>query len=116
MRNQKSANAGLFLKELASRRATLPRLLQANLGNQFANADALNRSPAFAASAPALEENKIEQLAALPHARRSSLLQLQFREMLARFLFNVGVQAIAVRIHGDDRHEIVDSQMPHRFG
>ena len=67
---QKMANAGLFLKELASRGSTLPRLLQANLGNQFANADAVNRLAAFAASAPALEENKIEQIAALPLGSR----------------------------------------------
>jgi hypothetical protein len=67
---QKTANAGLFLKELASRGSALPRLLQANLGNQVANADALNRLETFAASAPALEENKIEQIAALPLGSR----------------------------------------------
>jgi len=67
---QKTANAGLFLKELASRGSSLPRLLQANLGNQFANADALNRLAAFAASAPPLEEGKIEQIAALPLGSR----------------------------------------------
>lgn len=67
---QKTANAGLFLKELASRGSALPRLLQANLGNQFANAEALNRLATFAASAPALEENKIEQIAALPLGSR----------------------------------------------
>jgi hypothetical protein len=67
---QKTANAGLFLKELASRGSALPRVLQANLGNQVANADALNRLETFAASAPALEENKIEQIAALPLGSR----------------------------------------------
>jgi hypothetical protein len=67
---QKMANAGLFLKEIASRGTALPRLLQANLGNQFANAEALGRLSAFAASAPALEENKIEQIAALPLGSR----------------------------------------------
>jgi hypothetical protein len=67
---QKTANAGLFLKELASRGSALPRLLQANLGNQFANADAVSRLATFAASAPALEENKIEQIAALPLGSR----------------------------------------------
>jgi hypothetical protein len=55
---------------MASRGAALPRLLQANLGNQFANADALSRLAAFAASAPALDENKIEQIAALPLGSR----------------------------------------------
>jgi hypothetical protein len=67
---QKTANAGLFLKEMASRGSALPRLLQANLGNQFANAEAVNRLATFAASAPALEENKIEQIAALPLGSR----------------------------------------------
>ncbi len=67
---QKTANAGLFLKELASRGTALPRLLQANLGNQLANTDALQRLAAFAQSAPALEENKIEQIAALPLGSR----------------------------------------------
>ncbi len=67
---QKTANAGLFLKELASRGSALPRLLQANLGNQLANADAVNRLATFAASAPALEEGKIEQIAALPLGSR----------------------------------------------
>jgi len=67
---QKTANAGLFLKEMASRGSALPRLLQANLGNQFANTDALKRLEAFAAAAPALDENKIEQIAALPLGSR----------------------------------------------
>jgi hypothetical protein len=67
---QKTTNAGLFLKELASRGSALPRLLQANLGNQFANVDALKRLEAFAATAPALEESKIEQIAALPLGSR----------------------------------------------
>lgn len=67
---QKTANAGLFLKELAGRGSALPRLLQANLGNQFANADALKRLAAFTATAPALDENKIEQIAALPLGSR----------------------------------------------
>jgi hypothetical protein len=67
---QKTANAGLFLKELASRGSALPRLLQANLGNQLANTDAVLRLATFAASAPALDENKIEQIAALPLGSR----------------------------------------------
>jgi hypothetical protein len=67
---QKTANAGLFLKEMASRGSALPRLLQANLGNQLANAEAVSRLATFAASAPALEENKIEQIAALPLGSR----------------------------------------------
>ena len=67
---QKTANAGLFLKALASRISALPKLLAANIGNQVANADALARLAEFAASAPALEEEKLEQIAALPLGSR----------------------------------------------
>jgi hypothetical protein len=67
---QKTANAGLFLKELASRGSALPRFLQANLGNQLANVEALTRLSAFTAAAPALEEDKIDQIAALPLGSR----------------------------------------------
>jgi hypothetical protein len=70
---QKTANAGLFLKALASRGPSLPRLLAANLGNQVANPDALHRLAEFAASAPELDENKIEQIAALPLGSRVKL-------------------------------------------
>lgn len=70
---QKTAGAGLFLKALASHRPMLPRLLAANLGNQVANREALSRLSEFAASAPALEEDKIEQIAALPLGSRVKL-------------------------------------------
>src|SRR6266853_935001 len=70
---QNTANAGLFLKSLAGRSSVLPRLLQANLGDQVANSQALARLAEFAASAPALEENKIEQIAALPLGSRVKL-------------------------------------------
>lgn len=67
---QKMANAGLFLKALAARGSALPRLLQANLGNQVANADALSRLAEFATAAPELDEQKLEQIAALPLGSR----------------------------------------------
>ncbi|HLW76871.1 MAG TPA: M48 family metalloprotease [Bryobacteraceae bacterium] len=70
---QKMANAGLFLKALASHSQALPRLLQANLGNQVANADALARLAEFTAAAPALDEAKLEQIAALPLGSRVKL-------------------------------------------
>ena len=37
-------------------------------------------------------------------------------EMLARFLLDVLVQAVAVRVHRDDGRKIFDRQVPHRFG
>jgi hypothetical protein len=70
---QTTGNAGLFLKALGSRAEALPRLLNANVGNQVANKDALARLSEFAASAPALEEDKIEQIAALPLGSRIRL-------------------------------------------
>jgi hypothetical protein len=69
----KTANAGLFLKALASRATALPRLLQSNLGNQVANLDALKRLADFVQSAPALDEDKLEQIAALPLGSRVKL-------------------------------------------
>jgi len=71
---QNTANAGLFLKALQSRIEALPRLLQANLGNQVANPEALARLQEFAAKAPALEENKLEQITALPLGSRVKVL------------------------------------------
>jgi capsular polysaccharide biosynthesis protein len=70
---QKVANAGLFLKALASRGSALPRLLQANLGNHVANAEALGRLSEFSAVAPVLEEDRLDQIAALPLGSRVKL-------------------------------------------
>ena len=67
---KKMANAGLFLKALAARGSELPRLLHANLGNQVANAEALSRLAEFATAAPALDDQKLEQIAALPLGSR----------------------------------------------
>lgn len=70
---QATGSAGLFLKALASRTAVLPRLLAANLGNQLANPHALHRLAEFMTSAPDLEEDKLEQVAALPLGSRIKL-------------------------------------------
>ncbi len=69
----KTANAGLFLKALSGRITALPRLLQANLGDQVANADSLARLTEFAASAPAADPGNLEQIAALPLGSRVKL-------------------------------------------
>ncbi len=69
----KLGNAGLFLKALASRMPNLPSLVQANLGNQFANASNMARLEDLVKKAPPLEENKIEQIAALPLGSRIKL-------------------------------------------
>lgn len=70
---QKVANAGLFLKALASRTTALPKLLAANIGNQVANASSLTRLAEFTTAAPALDEEKLEQIAALPLGSRIKL-------------------------------------------
>src|SRR4029078_4292601 len=36
-------------------------------------------------------------------------------EMLARGLFDILVQAVAVRVHRDDRREVLDLEVPHLF-
>jgi hypothetical protein len=70
---QKTGNAGLFLNALRSRGSTLPRLLAATIGNQVADTEALNRLEEFTASAPELQEDKLEQIAALPLGSRVKL-------------------------------------------
>jgi hypothetical protein len=68
-----TSNAGLFLKALAMRAAALSHLLHANLGDQIADPQALGRLRQFADAAPALEDNKLEQIAALPLGSRIRL-------------------------------------------
>ena len=67
------ANAGLFLKALAARRSAMPRLLRASLGDQVADTAALARFASFAATAPTLEPEKLDQIAALPLGSRIKL-------------------------------------------
>lgn len=67
---KKLANAGLFLKALNNRSPHLPKLIQANLGNQLASGETLLRLSGFVSQAPPLEEDKLEQIAALPLGSR----------------------------------------------
>jgi hypothetical protein len=67
---QKTANAGLFLKALGRQIGVLPRLLAANLGDKLANPQMLARLAEFTTSAPELQENQLEQIAALPLGSR----------------------------------------------
>lgn len=61
----KLANAGLFLKALQERAPDLPNLIRPHLGNSLAAGKSM-RMENLIASAPALEENKLDQIAALP--------------------------------------------------
>ena len=63
---QKLDNVGLFLKILQTRAAQLNALLTTHLGNPLAEAGTVNRLPALATQGPALDINKLDQIAALP--------------------------------------------------
>jgi hypothetical protein len=67
------ANAGLFMKALDSRAAQLPSLIRANLGNQLASATNRARLGALAEQAPAPDQEKLEQIVALPLGSRVHL-------------------------------------------
>jgi hypothetical protein len=72
--SQKLATAGLFLKQLAARETALSALLTAHLGNSFAdNKGVVTRMSAVMNSAPALDVNKLDQIAALPLGGRVKL-------------------------------------------
>lgn len=69
----KLGNAGLFLQALGDRSPRLPLLVRANLGNNFASGDNLARLIELAKKAPRLEQNKVEQIAALPLGSRAKV-------------------------------------------
>jgi hypothetical protein len=66
----KMGTASLFLEALASRAAAYPNLIRANLGNQIAGGEGLLRLQALADRGPALDDNKLDQIAALPLGSR----------------------------------------------
>lgn len=70
---EKLANARLFLKALAAHAPALPNLIRANLGNQLSAGDHLLRLSELAGETPELDEDKIEQIAALPLGSRVHL-------------------------------------------
>ncbi len=63
------ANAGLFLRVLQQRAPVLPNLIHAHLGNGLTLGTGTRMSDLIA-SAPALEMNKLDQIAALPMGAR----------------------------------------------
>lgn len=66
----KMGNAGLFLKALASRAPAYPNLIRATLGNRIARGDGVVRLRSLAQAGPDLDENKLDQIAALPLGSR----------------------------------------------
>ncbi|MGB9205301.1 MAG: M48 family metalloprotease [Terriglobales bacterium] len=70
---QKLESAGLFIKALQVRAPQLSALLQAHLGNNIAENGTVTRMAQLANSAPALDWNKLDQIAALPLGGRVKL-------------------------------------------
>src|SRR5580693_7672617 len=70
---QKLDAAGLFLKALQQRAPELTALLQAHLGNNITENGTVTRMAQLATSAPALDWNKLDQIAALPLGGRVKL-------------------------------------------
>jgi hypothetical protein len=70
---QKLETAGLFIKALQARAPSLSALLQAHLGNGITENGTVTRMAALATSAPALDWNKLDQIAALPLGGRVKL-------------------------------------------
>lgn len=66
----KLANAGLFLKAMNAKTAGLPYLIQATLGNNLGRYLDMPEFQKLLADAPPLEDNKLEQIAALPLGSR----------------------------------------------
>lgn len=72
--SQKLDTAGLFLKELAARAPQLSALLTAHLGNNFTDSKGqIDRLAILMTSGPALDDNKLDQIAALPLGGRVKL-------------------------------------------
>jgi hypothetical protein len=70
---QKLESAGLFIKALQARAPQLSALLQAHLGNNIVENGTVTRMAQLANSAPALDWNKLDQIAALPLGGRVKL-------------------------------------------
>src|SRR5882757_9255793 len=70
---QKLESAGLFIKALQARAPQLSALLQAHLGNNITENGTVTRMAQLASTAPALDWNKLDQIAALPLGGRVKL-------------------------------------------
>jgi hypothetical protein len=70
---QKLESAGLFLKALQTSAPHLPALLTAHLGNNISDKGRVTRMSALIDSAPTLDINKLDQIAALPLGGRVKL-------------------------------------------
>ena len=80
---EKMGTAGLFLKALQQRAPELPNLIRPHLGNGLAAGQSIRMS-ALLASAPSLDQHRIDQIAALPLGGRIKLDPWSDRVELAR--------------------------------
>jgi hypothetical protein len=64
------AGAGLFFQALRERAPILRNLIDGNLGNELASSDALLRLSTVAERAPELDDERVDQIAALPLGSR----------------------------------------------
>jgi hypothetical protein len=69
----KLSGAGLFLKAMKARAPRVPRLIQATLGNDLTKYLEMPEFNELLAKAPPLEDDKLEQIAALPLGSRIRL-------------------------------------------
>jgi hypothetical protein len=69
----KLTNAGLFLRALKRHAPRLPRLIRSNFGNALASEEKMARLEVLAGAAPELDEESLEQIAALPLGSRVRL-------------------------------------------
>jgi hypothetical protein len=80
---EKMGTAGLFLKALQERAPELPNLIRPHLGNGLAAGQSIRMS-ALLASSPSLDQNRIDQIAALPLGGRIRLDPWSDRVELAK--------------------------------
>ncbi|RMF79525.1 MAG: hypothetical protein D6744_09070, partial [Planctomycetota bacterium] len=66
-------SASLFLKALREHAPIYPNLIEGNLGNELATAEELIRLSAIAEQGPELDEQRLDQIAALPLGSRVKL-------------------------------------------
>lgn len=59
-------NSGLFLRAMNDRARQLPNLMQAHMGNRMADGSKVERMAGLMQSAPKLETQRVDQIAALP--------------------------------------------------
>jgi hypothetical protein len=81
---QKLDTPGLFLRELAARSSALSALVTPHLGDGFTHKGTVDRMVVLMNSAPALDPNKLGQIAALPLGGRVKLNAWDDRAELAK--------------------------------